>query len=183
MSNFVINPYKFKEPPQTYAQLDSNVATGIDNDKVFVGEGISATDAELVGVTLASVTFKLAKNGTPASTVTAQVRNLGGGSDFTLVHDFGTTYTATDLPASVDGSDATDHTFGESEGDDPMTSPLSNGDVIGVYYTGATGSNWVWIRYQNTDVYDGTKAIFQRYDDPTWTNQTGADCYFSFTST
>ena len=179
MSNFIIDPYKFKEPPQTYEQLDSNVATSIDADKNFVGEGLNAEDAELVGVTLASVTFKLAKNGTPASTVTAQVRE----SDFTLKHDFGTTYNAVDLPGSVDGSDATDHTFGESEGGDPMTEPLVNGDVIGVYYNDASGSNYVWIRYQNTDVYDGTKAIFNRWNVPGWTDQTGDDCYFSFTST
>lgn len=117
-----------------------------------IKEGPMSTSSALYGVTITSYTLKLKKVGSPSGNVVLRLRNNGGGSTFTLKRTIAT------IATSQIGTSETTITVDDSSN----TSSLVVYDQIGIAYDAGNSSNYVLVKYSNTDAFDSTRTILTR---------------------
>lgn len=113
------------------------------------GERTTASSS-LIGDTIDTVTVNLRKNGSPTGTYYVAVWDRAiNPTNANMLHTFGTGNSAL-LTTSYQALSFTGDSY-----------TITTDDVIGVFYSGGSAGNEVWIRYQSTpSSFDGTNTIF-----------------------
>ncbi len=114
--------------------------TGVSNSSIFIGFKPTR------------YTFKMKKIGSPTGNITLKIINNGGGSSFTLKKTIGT------YPASSLSTSESSIVFDDASN----TYSLVLYDQIAVNYNSGSSSNYISLKYTNSDVADGSRTIMSR---------------------
>ena len=154
MSNNVVNAYRFAESCTDVEQeqlLTDDVRNAYLTSQGGAGMWLATADALGVGAKLKKFSGWVKAVGTPEGTLYCRVYNQTSppSTSASLETSATTTYDVSTLSTSV---------YAEIEFEFDGTYTLQVGDFILLWYTQGSGSGYLSIQFQTTDVYDGTDS-------------------------
>ena len=137
----------------------------------FIGEKVVNSSSALYGLTVNKIGFMMNKfQGSPTGTATACVMD----SSANILYTFGTVDVST-LPSTYTWTYFTNTS---------STYTLTNGNYIGIKYSGGDASNRIGIYWDNAGSYDGTDSQGSEESGGAWNDRSGQDLRFKiFTGT
>ena len=137
----------------------------------FIGEKVVNTSSALYGLDVNKIGFMMKKReGSPTGTATACV--MDGNAD--ILYTFGTVDVST-LPSTYTWTYFTNTV---------STYTLTNGNYIGIKYSGGDASNRIGVYWDNGANYDGTNSIGSEESGGAWNDRSTQDFRFKiFTGT
>jgi len=155
--------------PATYQVTDTSGGETLSGSLRTTSAEAIKSGSVLIGKTVSKVEFPMYKLSSPTGTVTAGVFNSSG----SLLYTFGT-MEAADISTST--SPFTWYAFENTV----STYTLSEGEYVGVRYSGGNSTNRVVPRHDDVSPpFDGTNSVWSRgYDNGNWQDFTAIDASF-----